>query len=159
MRWPFGLQVFDQRWKVTALKWSNFTKLALVSILVVGLLLSVPYKRVEQRTSTYEASPQSWHNVSLVFGGPMITLVSVELNRTSTIRFMYPDGVWPRNVLLASFTGTNAMYNYRGAHYTIAIEVNSIAPVWIRVRYVYAQETVGSFLENPLGWLNPIIFP
>jgi hypothetical protein len=89
----------------------------------------------------------------------MITLVSVELNRTSTIRFMYPDGVWPRNVLLASFTGTNAMYNYRGAHYTIAIEVNSIGPVWIRVRYVYAQETVGSFFDNPIGWLNPIILP
>jgi hypothetical protein len=144
---------------VAALKWSDLAKYALAGILVVGLLLTVPYKRVEQRTNYYEATPQSWHNVSLVIGGPMITLVTVELNRTSTIRFMYPEGVWPKNVLLASFTGTNAMYNYRGAHYTIAIEVDSSGPIWIRVRYVYAEETEGSFLDDPLDWLNPIMFP
>ncbi|MGD9381065.1 MAG: hypothetical protein PVI03_01330 [Candidatus Thorarchaeota archaeon] len=141
------------------MKWSDFAKYALAGILVVGLLLSVPYKRVEQKTSTYEITPQSWHNVSLVFGGPMITLVTVEMNRTSTIRFMYPDGVWPRNVLLVSFTGTIAMYNYRGAHYTIAIEVDSRGPIWIRVRYVYAEETESRFIDDPLGWLNPFIFP
>jgi hypothetical protein len=144
---------------VAALKWSDFAKYALAGILVVGLLLSVPYRRVEQRTNSYEATPQSWHNVSLVIGGPMITLVTVELNRTSTIRFMYPDGVWPKNVLLASFTGTIAMYNYRGTHYTIAIEVDSRGPIWIRVRYVYAQETESSILGNPLDWLSPIILP
>ncbi|MHA2005655.1 MAG: hypothetical protein ACW960_16455 [Candidatus Thorarchaeota archaeon] len=130
------------------MKWSDFAKYALAGILVVGLLLSVPYRRVEQRTNSYEATPQSWHNVSLVIGGPMITLVTVELNRTSTIRFMYPDGVWPKNV-----------YNYLGTHYTIAIEVDSRGPIWIRVRYVYAQETESSILENPLDWLSPIILP
>ena len=144
---------------MAALKWSDFAKYALLGMLVAGLLLSVPHRRVEQRTNFYETTPQSWHNVSLVFGGPMITFVTVELNRTSEIRFMYPDGVWPKNVLLASFTGTNAMYNYRGAHYTIAIEVDSIGPVWIRVCYVYAEETEGSFFEDPSGWLNPFMFP
>jgi hypothetical protein len=142
-----------------ALKWSEFTKYALVGMLVAGLLLSVPYRRVEQRTNTYEITPQSWHNVTLLFGGPMITLVTVDLNRTSDIHFMYLEGVWPKNVLLASFTGTNAMYNYRGEHYTIAIEVESKGPICIRVRYVYAEEIEGSFFDNPLGWLSSFIFP
>ena len=144
---------------MAVLKWSDFAKYALAGILVVGLLLSVPYRRVEQKANFYEASPQSWHNVSLVLGGPMITLVTVELNRTSTIRFMYPEGVWPKNVLLASFTGTIANYNYRGEYYTIAIEVESSGPFWIRVRYVYAEETEGSFLDDPFAWFSPIIFP
>lgn len=142
-----------------ALKWSEFAKYALVSILVAGLLLSVPYRRVEQRTNTYEITPQSWHNVTLVFGSPMITLVTVDLNRTADIRFMYPKGVWPKNALLASFTGTNAMYDYRGEYHTIAIEVESKGPVWIRVRYIYAEEIEGSFFDNPFGWLNPFMFP
>lgn len=128
-------------------------------MLVVGLFLSVPYRRVEQRTNTYEFTPQSWHNVTLLFGGPMITLVTVDLNRTSDIRFMYPEGVWPRNFLLASFTGTNAMYNYRGEHYTISIEIDAKGPVWIRVRYVYAEEIEGSFFDDPFSWLNPFTFP
>lgn len=146
---------------MAALKWSDFAKYALVGMLVVslGLFLSVPYRHVEQRTNSYEETPQSWHNVSLVFGGPMITLVTVELNRTAEIRFMYPAGVWPKNVLLASFTGTNAIYDYRGEYYTIAIEVESAGPVWIRVRYVYVEETEGSFFDNPFGWLNPFMFP
>jgi hypothetical protein len=144
---------------VLALKWSDFAKYALVGILVFGLLISVPYKRVEKRTNFYEETPRFWHNVTLLFGGPMISLVTVELNRTSEIRFMYPTGVWPKNVLLASFTGTRAMHNYRGEHYTITIEVESTGPIWIKVRYVYAEETEGSFFDNPLSWLNPFMSP
>ena len=146
-------------WNVTALKWSDFAKFALLGILVIGLLLSVPSRRVVQKTYSYEVAPQSWHNVSLVFGGPMITHVAVELNRTAAIRFMYPDGVWPKNVLLAAFTGTDAQFNYRGEHYTIAIEVESSGPVLVRVLYLYSEETVTSFLESPLDWLNPFILP
>jgi hypothetical protein len=144
---------------VAALKWSEFAKYAVAGILLVTLLFSVPYRHVELRTSSYEEFPQSWHNISLVLGGPMITLVTVELNRTARIHFMYPAGVWPKNVLLASFTGTVARYNYRGEHHTIAIGVESNGPIWIRVRYVYVVEIDGSFFGNPLDWPNPVIFP
>ena len=144
---------------MAALNWTDFTKYVIVGILVMGIVLSVPHRRVEQSTNTYEVTPQSWHNVSLVFGAPMITLVTVELNRTSTIRFMYPDGVWPKNVLLRSVRGATAMHNYRGEHYTIAIEVNSIGPVWIRVRYFYTEEKVGRILDDPIDWLSPNLFP
>lgn len=131
---------------------------AVAGILLIGLL-SVPYRHFEQRTSCYETAPQQWNNVSIVLGGPMITLVTVELNRTARIQFMYLGGVWPRNVLLASFTGTGARYNYRGEHYTIAIEVASHAPIFIRINYVYTVETDSSFLDSPLDWLNSIILP
>jgi hypothetical protein len=144
---------------VTALKWSEFAKYAVAGILLVGLLFSVPFRHVEQRTSSYEATPQSWHNASIVLGGPMITLVTVELNRTAMIQFMYLDGVWPKHVLLASFRGAIARHNYRGEHYTIVIEVASSGPIWIRVRYTYAVETEGSLIDDILDWSNPIMFP
>jgi hypothetical protein len=144
---------------VAALKWSDFAKYAVAGILVVGLLFSVPYRHVEQRTSSYETTPQSWHNASIVLRGPMITVVTVELNRTARIQFMHLEGVWPKNVLLASFRGTSARYNYHGEHYTIVIEVASSGPISIRIRYVYAVETDGRFFDNPLGWFSSAILP
>lgn len=150
--------MFNDGWNMKSVKWSDFVKYALLVMLVAGLFLTVPSRRVVQKTYSYEISPTQWHNVSLVFGGPTITHVTVDLNRTAKIRFMYPDGVWPRNVLLAAYTGTAAQFNYRGQHYTIAIEVESSGPIWIKIRYIYAEEAVISFLESPLDWLNPLLF-
>jgi hypothetical protein len=144
---------------VAALKWSDVGKYAVAGILLVGLLFLVPYRHVELRTSSYEATPQSWHNASIILGGPMITLVTVELNRTARIQFMHLEGVWPKSVLLASFTGTAARYNYNGEHYTIVIEVASSGPIWIRVRYLYVAEIEGPFFHIPLDSTSPIIFP
>jgi hypothetical protein len=146
-------------WNVVAVKWSDVGKYAIAGILLVGLLFLVPYRHVELRTSSYEATPQSWHNASIILGGPMITLVTVELNRTARIQFMHLEGVWPRNVLLAAFSGTVARYDYRGEHYTIVIEVASNGPIWIRVRYVYVAEIEGPFFHSPLDSTSPIIFP
>jgi hypothetical protein len=144
---------------VAALKRSEFVRYAVAGILLVALLFSVPYRRVELRTNSYEAIPQFWHNASIVLGGPMITVVTVELNRTARIQFMHLEGVWPKNVLLAAFTGTAARYNYNGEHYTIVIEVASSGPIWIRVRYLYVVEIEGPFFHNPLDSISPFIFP
>lgn len=156
--WNYVSSLVNYYWKVVALKRSEIVIYAVASILLVGLL-TVPYRHFEQRTSSYEVAPQQWNNVSIVLGGPMITLVTVELNRTARIQFMYPEGVWPRNALLASFTGTGARYNYHGEHYTIAIEVASHAPILIRVEYLYTIETTSCFLDSPLAWLGPFVLP
>lgn len=126
--------------------------------LVVGLLLatlfcSIPFSYTVEVTEVYEDNPVDWHNIISGFGGPGITWVTVELNRTAEIRFMYLSGVWisTYNVLLASTTTDRASFNYNAEYSTVIIEITSAGPVHLRILYKYELERTESIFGRSLA--------
>jgi hypothetical protein len=103
-------------------------------------------------TKVYEDTPQDWQNILAGFGGPRVTWVIVELNRTAEIRFMYLSGVWisTHNVLLTSITADRASFNYNAEHITVMIEVITKGPVHLRILYKYEAERVRSIFGRSL---------
>ncbi len=146
------------------LKGPRFRSIAVVrrleneDYLVVGLLLatlfcSIPFTGTVEVTEVYEDYPEDWHNIMSGFGGPRVTWVTVELNRTAEIRFMYLSGVWisTHNVLLASTTADRASFNYNAEYNTVMIEITSQGPVHLRILYKYIVERTGSIFGRSLG--------
>ncbi|UCH04178.1 MAG: hypothetical protein JSW05_11455 [Candidatus Thorarchaeota archaeon] len=126
--------------------------------MVIGLLLatlfcSIPFTQTVEVTEVYEENPEDWHNIISAFGGPPITWVTVELNRTADIRFMYMDGVWrsTENVLLASTTADCASFNYNAEYKTAVIEIKTKGPIHLRILYKYEVERFISIFGRSLS--------
>ena len=133
-------------------------KLGNEDYLVIGLLLatlfcSIPFTQKVEVTQVIEEHPENWHNIVSGFGGPRVTWVTVELNKTAEIRFMYLCGVWlaAHNVLLASITADRASFNYNAEYNTVIIEIGTDGPIQFRILYRYEVERLVSIFGRSLG--------
>jgi hypothetical protein len=134
--------------------------------LVIGLVLatlicSIPYTESVEVTEVYECDPQDWSNIVPSFGGPRMTWVIVELNRTAEIRFMYGDGAWraTHDILLASITADRASFNYNAEYNTVIIEIISEGPIHVRIVYKYDVEKRTSIFGRSLVTGNQDSYP
>lgn len=127
------------------------TLLAIGFILAI-LFCTIPFKQVVEVNKVEEYTSIDNHHVEVSFGGPSITWVTVQCNRTAEIRFLHQSGVWisTQSVLLASFRTTTASYNYNSEHSTIVVEVISDGPILVQIVYTYLTETVVNLFSRTL---------
>ncbi|MFW9799516.1 MAG: hypothetical protein ACFFD9_03720 [Candidatus Thorarchaeota archaeon] len=128
----------------------------LIGLLLAAVFCSIPFTQVIETVKVVEYTSEDSNRIEAGFGGPKVTQVTVESNRTAEIRFMFLDGVWisTKTVLLASFIATRAGYNYKGEHSTVVIEVLSDEPIRVRIIYTYNVAIESSFLSRALDSLR-----
>lgn len=114
-----------------------------IGIILLVVVSSIPFRQVVEMTKVVEYTSTDQYHIVVGFGGPKVTWVTVNCNRTAEIRFMHQVGVWVsiRNVLLASFRSTTARYNFNSEHSMNIVEVISDGPIIVRVVYTYLLET------------------
>lgn len=123
-----------------------------IGLLLITLFCSIPFTQTVEVTEVFEEHPDDWHNILWGFGGPRVTWVTVELNRTAEIRFMYLSGVWmsTQNVLLASTTADRASFNYNAEYSTVMIGITTDGPILLRIVYRYYVEKFISIFGSSL---------
>jgi len=114
-----------------------------IGIILLVVVSSIPFRQVVEMTKVEEYTSTDQYHIVVGFGGPKVTWVTVNCNRTAEIRFMHQVGVWVsiRNVLLASFISTTARYNFNSEHSMNIVEVISDGPIIVRIGYTYLLET------------------
>ncbi len=132
-----------------------------IGLILAAVLCSIPFTQVVETATVVEYTSGKPYRLETGFGGPKVTLVTVESNRTAEIRFMFKEGVWlsTKTVLLASFRATYARYNYNGEHSTVMIEVVSDGPILVRIVYSYNVVVESSFFGRAFDSLRVSTMP
>ena len=114
-----------------------------IGIILLVVVSSIPFRQMVEMTKAEEYTSTDQYHIVVGFGGPKVTWVTVNCNRTVEIRFMHQEGVWVsiRNVLLASFKSTTARYNFNSEYSMNIVEIISDRPIIVRVVYTYLLET------------------
>ncbi|MFQ5832602.1 MAG: hypothetical protein ACE5H4_07860 [Candidatus Thorarchaeota archaeon] len=138
------------------MKHPEFEDYLVIGLILAAVFCSIPFTQVIETAKIVEYTSGNSYRIEAGFGGPKVTQVIVESNRTAEIRFMFKDGVWlsTKNVLLASFTATSARYNYNGEHSTVMIEVVSDGPIQVRIVYAYRIVVESSLFSRALDSLR-----
>ncbi len=127
-----------------------------ICLLIAAVFCSIPFTQVIETAKVVECTSGDLNRIETGFGGPRVTLVTVESNRTSEILFMFMDGMCRTDdeVLLASFRATHASYNYNGERSTVRILVISDGPILVRIVYTYHVVIESSFFVRALESLR-----
>jgi hypothetical protein len=114
-----------------------------IGIILLVVVCSIPFRQVVEMTKVEEYTSTDQYHIVIGFGGPKVTWVTVNCNRTAEIRFIYQVGAWLsiQDVLLASFRSTTARYYFNSEHSMNIVEVISDRPIIVRVVYTYLLET------------------
>jgi hypothetical protein len=123
-----------------------------VGIILIIALGSIPFNQLVEKETTTNFASNNENRIEIVFGGPIITWVTVECNISSEIRYLYPSGTWigMQNILLASTFAIKARYNYNGKHTSAIVEIISEKPFTAHITYTYFDAVRMNYFERVL---------